>query len=146
MRRRLPPVPRNASARFSSAMSGDVGLDLRDFLQAGLVSLASDRKGGDALRLPLVDVHHVASDPDLVALPWFASVMLNSFSFVLPGDGDTEGVEIFAPGQLHERQPVVPGEQEVLLIAGAEFLKKYAGNRPSTGCVERSTAFSSSSP
>ena len=115
MRRRLPPVPRNASARFSSAMSGDIGLDLRDFLQAGLVSLAIDRQGGDALRLPLVDGHHVASDPDLVALVRFRDS--EPFSFVGPRDGHTEGVEIFALGQLHERQPVVLGEQDGLLIA-----------------------------
>ena len=107
--------------RVGTVLEGDVrgrGLDLRDFLQAGLVSLAIDRKCGDALRLPLVHLHHGASDPDFVVLPCFASVIRNSVLFVLLGDGDAEGIEVFASGQLHERQPVVPGEQDGLLIAG----------------------------
>ncbi len=102
----------------------DVG-DRRDFLQAALVSLAIGGQCRDTLRLPLVHVHHVPSDSDLVARLRLRDS--DPFSLVLVRNGCPERVEIFAFGQLHERQPVAPGEDDEL--ATVEVRRKAPEHR-----------------
>ena len=108
---RLPPDSRNTSGWFSMTRLGwTLGVSAtsckrllyRSRLTATAARRFARRSSWDTISRAIRTLS-----------PWFASVMRMRSRSVLIRDGRAEDVEIFAFGQLHERQPVAPGEDDV---------------------------------
>ena len=119
---RVDGQPQAAAAvpleHIREVLQHDVRLDCRDlghFLETTRVPGPVGLEHLPAFRRSLVDVLHRGGDALLVALLGLGDPFL--VRVVGAGDGHPDGVQVFPPGELHERQAPIPRQQDELAVA-----------------------------